>query len=109
MLVSSHLSTLAPQPWRPEAESAPQKKSSETTVTYRLVDGPVGRLGLAEAAVGGVGGEGGGEGGVLAGAGEEEQGAVDDDGVPAPVLTARPAAALHLHTHPEHTITAGAA
>lgn len=59
---------------------------------HRLVDGPVGRLGLAEAAVGGV------RGGVVAGAGEEQLGAVDHHRVPAPVLVPGPAAARHLRS-----------
>lgn len=62
---------------------------------YHVVDGPGGRLSLAEAAVGEVPG---GEGDVLAGAGKQQPRAVDDDQVIVPVLVALPAAALHLQT-----------
>lgn len=68
-------------------------KSSSKKVLYRVVDGPIGRLGLTEAAVGDVSG---GDGGVLAGAGEEQHGAVHDDDILVPVLMASPAATLHL-------------
>lgn len=68
-------------------------KTNKKNVLYRVIDGPIGRLGLAEAAVGEVSG---GDGDVLTGAGEEQQGAVHDDHVPVPVLTASPAATLHL-------------
>lgn len=60
---------------------------------YRVIDGPVRRLGLTEAAVGDVSG---GDGDVLTGAGEQQHGAVHDDHVPVPVLSATPATTLHL-------------
>lgn len=59
----------------------------------RVVDGPVGRLSLTEAAVGEVSG---GERDVLAGAGKQQLGAVDDDHVTAPVQMAGPATARHI-------------
>lgn len=82
-------------------ESGPQRKSSEpptpqkknNNVIYCVIDGPVRRLGLTEAAVGDVSG---GDGDVLTGAGEQQHGAVHDDHVPVPVLMATPATALHL-------------
>lgn len=78
-------------------ESGPQRKSSEpeknNNVIYRVIHGPVRRLGLTEAAVGDVSG---GDGHVLTGAGEQQHGAVHDDHVPVPVLMATPATTLHL-------------
>lgn len=98
MFVRSQPSTLAAQPWRPTAAGRQDdrrrvRRQTKKNVLYRVIDGPIGRLGLAEAAVGEVSG---GDGDVLTGAGEEQQGAVHDDHVPVPVLTASPAATLHL-------------
>lgn len=95
MFVMSQLSTLEAQPWRTGADSQDHRKSKNNNniVIYRVVDGPVKRLGLAEAAVGDVSG---GDGDVLTGAGEQQHGAVHDDHVPVPVLTTSPATALHL-------------
>lgn len=70
------------------------ERTTQNTV-YHVVYGPVGRLSLAESAVGEVPG---GERDVLAGAGEQQLGAVDDDHVTVPVQTAGPATALHLQT-----------
>lgn len=66
-----------------------------TGSTYHIVYGPVGRLSLTEAAVREVSA---GERDVLARAGEQQLGAVDNDHVPGPVLTTGPATALHLQT-----------
>lgn len=74
-------------------EEESKRKNNNNDVIYRVVDGPVRRLGLAEAAVGDVSG---GDGDVLTGAGEQQHGAVHDDHVPVPVLTTSPATALHL-------------
>lgn len=100
MFVTSQLSTLAAQPCRPTAaghqddpKAQKQTKKTPKNIIYRVVDGPIGRLGLTEAAVGDVSR---GDGDVLTGAGEEQQGAVHDDRVPVPVLTAIPATTLHL-------------
>ncbi len=60
---------------------------------YHIVYGPVGRLSLTESAVGEVSGS---QWDVLAGAGKQQLGAVDDDHVPVPVETTSPATALHL-------------
>ncbi len=60
---------------------------------YHIVYGPVRRLSLTESAVGEVSGS---QWDVLAGAGKQQLGAVDDDHVPVPVETTGPATALHL-------------
>lgn len=96
MFVTSQLSTLEAQPWRTGAhgqEKESKRQNNNNNVIYRVVDGPVRRLGLAEAGVGDVCG---GDGDVLAGAGEQQHGAVHDDHVPVPVLTTSPATTLHL-------------
>lgn len=77
---------------RPKSSKTNPKKPPKHVI-YRLIDGPIGHRGLTEAAVGDVSG---GDGDVLTGAGEEQHGAVHDDHVPVPVLTASPAATLHL-------------
>ena len=69
--------------------------TTEKSTVYHVVNGPVGRLSLAEAAVGEVSDR---ERDVLAGAGKQQLGAVDDHHVTVPVQTAGPPTALHLHT-----------
>lgn len=77
---------------RRQRKSSKRKKQPKDVI-YRVIDGPIWRLGLTEAAVGDVSG---GDGDVLTGAGEEQHGAVLDDRVPVPVLVVSPATALHL-------------
>lgn len=70
--------------------------SFSTWSSYHIVDGPVGGLGFAEAIVRAVVR---GQGEVLAGAGKQQLGVVEDDRIIFPVLMAHPATALHLQTH----------